>query len=362
MPAPHPLLDPPAFPVDRYAVLADRLQALFATNSDMIFVQAEAILALEAAASSLGRSGLVALNIVTSPYGGFFGDWLRRSGAEVHEVRAEAGRPVTVAAVEAALAALPRLDLVAIVHAETSSGILNPLPQIAAAVKARGALLVVDAVASAGGHPLDIDGWGIDLCVIGPQKALGGPTALSAVAVSPRAWAAMNPPAAYPSLLSLADIKRNWLDTGRGQPAGMPSALEFWALDAALDRLEAEGLPQVIARHEQARHATHAGLIALGAQPWVADERSASTMQTAAPIPSGIEAAALIAAARSFGVTLTPGFGEVRDRLVRLDHTGSRARFDAVLANVVAYGQALQALGVRVDVGAGAAAVAKAYA
>ena len=362
MPAPNPLLDLPPFPGERYAVLADRLKALFATRSDIVFVQAEAILALEAAATSLGRPGMVALNVVTSPYGGFFGDWLRRAGAEVHEVRAEAGRPVTVEAIQAALAALPKVDLVAVVHAETSSGILNPLPAIAAAVKGRGALLVVDAVASAGGHVLDIDGWGIDLCVIGPQKALGGPTALSAVAVSPRAWAVMNPPAAWPSNLSLGDIKRHWLDTGRGQPAGMPSALEFWALDAALDRLEAETLAKLVARHELAARATRAGLAAMGVTPWVGDEAQASTLATAAPVPGGTDPAALIAAAREFGVTLTPGFGEVRDRLVRLDHTGPRANFTPVLANVTAYGQALLKLGVKVDIGAAAAAVAKAYA
>ena len=362
MPSPNALLDLPPFPTDRYAILADRLKALFATKSNIVFVQAEAILALEAAAASLGKPGLVALNIVTSPYGGFFGDWLRRAGAEVHEVRAEAGRPVTVEAVQAASAALPRVDLVAVVHAETSSGILNPLPAIAAAVKAKGALLVVDAVASAGGHVLDIDGWGIDLCVIGPQKALGGPTALSVVAVSPRAWAAMHPPAAWPSNLSLGDIKRHWLDTGRGQPAGMPSALEFWALDAALDRVEAETLPKLIARHELAARASRAALLALGVSPWVADEAQASALATAAPVPPSIEPAALIAAAREFGVTLTPGFGEVRDRLVRLDHTGPRANFTAVLANVTAYGQALQKLGLKVDVGAAATAVATAYA
>jgi aspartate aminotransferase-like enzyme len=268
---------------------------------------------------------------------------------------------VTAEAVQAALASLPKVDLVAIVHAETSSGILNPLPAIAAAVKARGALLVVDAVASAGGHVLDIDGWGIDLCVIGPQKALGGPAALSVVAVSPRAWAAMNPPAAWPSNLSLADIKRHWLDAGRGQPMGMPSALEFWALDAALDRVAAETLPKLIARHELAGRASRAALVALGVPPWVADEALASTLATAAPIPPGIDPAALIAAAREFGVTLTPGFGEVRDRLVRLDHAGPRANFSPVLANVTAYGQALQRLGVKVDVGAAAAAAAKAY-
>ena len=74
----HSLLDLPPFHPDRYSLLADRLKALLATRNDVVFVQAEAILALEAAAASLGRQGLAAVNIVTSPYGGYFGAWLRR--------------------------------------------------------------------------------------------------------------------------------------------------------------------------------------------------------------------------------------------------------------------------------------------
>ena len=225
MPDFTPLLDVPAFPADGYASLADRLQRLLGTTHDVVFVQAEAILALEAAATSLARPGLIALNIVTSPYGGYFGHWLRLGGAKVHDVAAAGGQPITVAAVAQALAALPQVDLVAMVHAETSSGILNPLPEIAALARAHGALLVVDAVASFCGHALDVDGLGIDVCVTGPQKALGGPAGLSMVTVSAAAWEAMSEAGTpSPSNLSLPDIKRNWLDSGRGAVPGMPSA------------------------------------------------------------------------------------------------------------------------------------------
>jgi aspartate aminotransferase-like enzyme len=356
MPAPNPLLDLPPFPADRYAPLADRLKRVLSTTSDAIFVQAEAILALEATATSLGRSGLKALNIVTSPYGGFFGSWLRRAGADVHEVVAEAGQPVSIDAVQAALDAQQRVDLVAMVHAETSSGIVNPLSEVAELVRARGALFVVDAVASVGGHTLELDALGIDVCIVGPQKALGGPAGLSVAAISPRAWLEMarTPPTRpyVPSVLSLLDIKANWLDTGRGPVPGMPSALEFWALDAALDRVEAEGLPALIARHQRAADATRAGLRALGVSPWVADDSDASTLVTAAPVPAGVGPTALVAAAATHGVTLSPGFGAVRDRLVRLDHTGPHANIEQVLANLTAYGSALRALGITADLDA----------
>ena len=358
----NPLLNPPAFPADRYAPLADRLKRLLGTANDLVFVQAEAILALEAAATSLARPGLVAVNIVTSPYGGFFGQWLTRGGAEVTEVRAAGGQPITVEAVKAVLDRLPKVDVVVLVHAETSSGILNPLPEITALAKARGALVVVDAVASFCGHELDVDGLGIDVGVAGPQKALGGPAGLSLVTISAAAWDAMaaaNSPS--PSNLSLLDLKRNWLDGGRGVVPGMPSALEFWGLEAAVSQLEAEGLERRIARHGLAARATLDGLMAMGVKPWVADRRQASALATAATVPEGIDADALLKAAAVLGVPLTAGYGEVRGRLLRLDHTGTRAALGPVLANVVGFGAALVGLGHRVDVGAGAAAVVEAY-
>jgi aspartate aminotransferase-like enzyme len=356
-------LDVPNYPADRYAPLADRLKRLLATESDVLFIQAEALLALEAAASSLARPGLTAINIVTSPYGAYFGAWLKRGGASVHELLAEPGQPIAAAVVAQALEALPAVDVVAVVHGEGANGALNPLAEIAALVRSKGALLVVDAVASVGAHVLEVDALGIDIAVIGAQKALAGPVGLSAVTVSARAWAAIAKVADFsPSSLSLAEIKTAWLDRGRGVLPGTPPPLEFWALEAALDRVEAEGIGNLVARHQLAGKASRAGLRALGVTPWIADDRGASALVTAAPVPSGVDDRVLIAAAARFGVALGRGFGSIEGRLVRLDHTGARAAFGTVLANVVAYGSALASLGQSVDIGAGAAAVAAAYA
>lgn len=132
MPAPDYalLLDPPAFPADRYAALADRLAALMSTNNDVLLVQAEAVLALEAAATSLARPGLRALNIVTSPYGEWFGGWLERGGATVRNLTTAPAKPISLHEVERALDEGPGFDLLAIVHAESASGILNPCPPL----------------------------------------------------------------------------------------------------------------------------------------------------------------------------------------------------------------------------------------
>lgn len=98
------------------------------TRNDVLLIQAEAVLALEAAATSLARPGLRVLNIVTSPYGAWFGGWLERGGATVRNLTASPAKPVTLEEVEQALDEGPDFDLLAIVHAESASGILNPYP------------------------------------------------------------------------------------------------------------------------------------------------------------------------------------------------------------------------------------------
>ena len=362
MPKPPPLLDLPPYPADGYSRLADRIGALLRTKNDILLVQGEAIVALEAVATSIASSKISALNVVTSPYGKWFSDWLRRSGAKVTDVVAQPARPVTVEAFAAALDAAPDVNLVSLVHAESASGILNPLPGIAHLANARGAVLVLDAVASFGGHDLDIDRLGIDIAVIGAQKALAGSSGLSAVCLSGKAWRLIDrPEAPVHSSLSLVDLKRNWLDAGRGVLPGMPSALEFFALEAALDRIEAEGLEAVEARHTLAGAATRDAIRALGLSTWVADV-SASDLVTALILPESVEIAELLGHANLAEAELSAGVGPGAERLLRLNHTGQRARRRPVLANIVALAEALHTIGIGADLDAAKAAIAARYA
>lgn len=356
----NPLHGVPSYPVERYAVFADRIGGILHSRNDILLVQAEAVVALEAAAVSLARPGLTALNIITSPYGGWFGQWLRRGGAAVADIVAEPGLPIEIDAVAKALDAGSRIDVLALVHAESASGILNPLPEILALARARGIVTIVDAVASVGGHGLDVDDLGIDIAVIGPQKALGGPAGVSALSVSRRAWdLILRDGAPRDSILSLADLK-SWVDNGRRILPGTPAPLEFFALETALDRIEAEGLENVVARHALAASATRVGHTALGAPAWVPAAK-ASNLVTAVPVPEALAPTALIAAAERLGVELTEGVGTAPTRLMRLNHTGPRATFQTVLSNVVAYGAALRKAGHPADISAASEAISAAY-
>lgn len=356
----NPLYGAPTYPAERYAALARRIGTILKTNDDVLLVQAEAVVALEAVATSLAKPGLSALNVVTSPYGGWFGQWLRRGGADVIDIVARPGQPIEAEAIAAALDANPDVGVLALVHAESASGILNPLPEITALAGARGIVTIVDAVASVGGHAFDVDALGIDIAVIGPQKALGGPAGISALSVSPRAWQMiLRDDAPRDSILSLADLKA-WVDGGRGALPGTPAPLEFFALEAALDRIEAESVERIVTRHQRAASASRAGLSALGASLWVPAEQ-ASNLVTAVSVPSGIESASVIGFAAGLGVELTPGVGLGSSHLIRLNHTGPRATFQTVLANVVAYGAALRQTGFPANIGAASEAVARTY-
>jgi aspartate aminotransferase-like enzyme len=354
------LLDLPPFPPSRVAGLADRTAALLNTKNDVLIVQGEAILALEAAATSLGRPELRALNIVTSPYGAWFGTWLERGGSSVTNLVAENGLPITLEAVEAAFAS-GAFDLVALVHAESATGILNPLEAIAALAKRHGALLVVDAVASIGGHPVEVDRLGIDIAIIGPQKALAGSAGLSMLSVSPVAWAQIEKPGATEiSSLSLLDLKRNWLDRGRQGLPGMPSSLELHALDAALARIEAEGIDAVIARHVTAAKATREALIALGLTAFTAPD-TASNLATAVVLPVAIGAADALAALAPLNTQISASVGAVSDRVLRIQHTGRKARFEAVAANIAPLAGVLDQFGHEADAGAALARIFSVY-
>mgnify|MGYP002629869890 CR=1 FL=1 len=127
---------------------------------------------------------------------GYFGERLAeiasRTGASVVTVEHAVGEPVSASAIKAELAKHPRVKGVGVVHAETSTGVITPIAEIAKVVHEAGALLVVDAVTSLGGAPLEVDGWDIDVCYSGTQKCIGAPPGLSPITFGARAIEVMN--------------------------------------------------------------------------------------------------------------------------------------------------------------------------
>jgi len=346
--------------LERFRETERLLAELYRTTNDIVLMQGEAVLGLEAAARALVAPGTRCLNLVSGVYAAWFGDWLREYGAEVSELRVPYDEALDPAAVERALAEDGPFALVSIVHSETPSGIENPLAAIGPLAHAHGALMLADVVSSLGGSTLELDAWHIDLAVAGPQKCLAGPPGMSLMAVSGRAWEAMeaNPNAPRGSFLSLLDWKHRWIDGGRVAFPYTPSVSDVNGVHAAISEVLEEGVEVAIARHALAARATRAGARALGLELWPRSDSYAANCVTAVRVPASVTVSALLAHVRArYGVMLSGGYGELKEQLVRLGHMGPASRSLYPLVAVSAFGRGLADLGVAVDVGAGAAAV-----
>lgn len=373
----HPFLDLAPLTAERFASIEQRVAALLHTASDVVVMQGEALLPLEGCIRSAARPGATALNVVTGPYGQTFGGWLRDCGATVVDLEVPYDTAASRDLVAKALADHPETELVSLVHAEAATGNTNPVAEIGPLVREHGALLMVDAVASVAAEPLLTDAWGVDLCVIGAQKAMGGPAGVSAVSVSDRAWERIsaNPRAPRRSYLSLLDWKERWIDTGRTALPHAPAQLEMLALEACADRIEADGLDAVIARHRAASAATRAGVRAMneqsdeGLRPYVHRDRDAAPAATTLRAPASVDARALVTTALAVSapdgarpLPLAAGGGALAREMLRVNHYGPDASPATVVRCLTGLAAALRAAGLPADTDAATAAAETAWA
>lgn len=345
--------------LERFRDLERKVAELFLTEGTVILPQGEAVLGIEAAARSVVRPGMRCLNLVSGVYAKWFGDWLRSYGAEVTEIEVPYDEAIDPAEVEQALDQRGDFELVALVHSETPSGIENPLEEIATLAKRAGALMFVDAVSAVGGTELRTDEWGVDVCIGGPQKCLGGPPGISLVTVSAAAWEAIerNPEAPRSSYLSLLDWRERWIEGGREAFAYTPSVVDVNGVHAAIAEVLEEGLDAAIARHQTAAAACRAGVTAMGLELWPRREETSASCVTAVRVPDGVEVPRVLGHVRErYGVMLSGGYGELKSRLFRLGHMGPASRSLYPVVAVSAFGRGLADLGVDVDIGAGAEA------
>jgi aspartate aminotransferase-like enzyme len=345
-------------PIDAatYAETERRLAELLDTQRDLLILQGEAILVLEATARGLGGPGVRVLNLVSGPYGEAIGDWLAVGGAAVRHLAVEFDSAIGADVVRETLEHA-EFDVVSVVHAEAATGVVNPLEEIAAAAHAAGAVVLVDAVASVGAEPLPIDDWDLDLVMLGTQKAMSGPAGVCALVASERGWAqiASNEQAPRSSILSLLDWKDQWIDAGRVKVPGYAYDYEMRALIAALDELDGDvGLQRLVALHHRAGVASRAGARALGLDTWVANESDAASVVTLLRPPAGVAVTTLVEAARSHlqdgqQALITSAPGPLGEFALRVNHTGAGARSEAVIAALTALATGLSQLGLRPD-------------
>jgi alanine-glyoxylate transaminase/serine-glyoxylate transaminase/serine-pyruvate transaminase len=294
---------------------------------------------------------------------GYFGDRIHqialRAGAEVFPLRAPWGEPISPGRVRIALREHPQVRLVALVHAETSTGVLQPLEEIAEIVHQHGALLLVDCVTSLGGVPVLCDAWGIDAAYSCTQKALSCPPGLSPVTLSERAWERVSrrKRAAQSWYLDLKLLVEYWL--GNRTYHHTPPAAMIYALREGLRLVLEEGIEQRVARHRHLAEALWAGLEALGL-PCLATPPHRLPTLTTVLVPEHLDEARVRATLRDrFNLEIGGGLGPLRGKVWRIGLMGAGATPANLLLLLSALETALAAEGYPLQPGAAVAAAAR---
>jgi|694.fasta_scaffold75684_2 alanine-glyoxylate transaminase/serine-glyoxylate transaminase/serine-pyruvate transaminase len=244
------------------------LRQVFRTANPLTFpVSGTGMAGMECIAVNLVEPGDEVIVCVNGVFGGRMKDVMERCGATVHALEAPWGEVFAPEQIAAALDRHPKAKLVGIVHAETSTGAHQPIAGLADIVHGAGALFVVDAVTSLGGHELRVDDWGIDAIYSGTQKCLGCPPGLAPVSFADRALAAMDARKTKPQswYLDVSMLRKYYTAGGGGRVYHHTAPVNMtYALREALAIVLEEGLDARVARHAAMHRRLRAGLEALG--------------------------------------------------------------------------------------------------
>lgn len=316
------------------------LRAIFRTDGDVYPLVGSGSVAVEATIGSFLATGQ-RLAVVRN---GFFGDRIAEIaaayGIEVVPIEVPWGEAARPELVRRVLEGGPLPDALALVHSETSTGVQNPVREIAAVSAEFRVPVIVDAVSSLGGAELRMDEWGIVLCATATQKALAAPAGFGLVAVSAEGWRHMdaNPVKDHGWYLNLRNWRRNAHAWGDWHPqlATIPTGA-FSALHLRVQHILDVGLDRYIERHSRACRRFRDGVRSLGL-PLLAPDEDASPLVTAVEVAPDFRPPEIVAYLRdNHDLWVSGGLGPLRDRVIRVGHMGkatSEEYVDAVLAGL----------------------------
>jgi alanine-glyoxylate transaminase/serine-glyoxylate transaminase/serine-pyruvate transaminase len=313
----------------------DRLRTLWAThNAVTLPVSGTGSAGMEAAFVNTVGPGDVVVVGVNGMFGERMCDVAARCGAQVIRVDSEWGQPLDPAAL---LEAHPAPKVIALVHAETSTGVRNDVAEVAAG---KGdALLLADCVTSLGGIPVSIDEWGVDIAYSGTQKCLGVSPGLAPFTIGARAWERRlaKPQSWYLDLGMIGDYTAG---ATRKYHHTAPIAM-INSLHAALGAVLSEGLAAAWARHAECGRSLQDGLEKMGLQLW-APEGHRLPQLTTVVIPDGVDDAAIRRLLlQRYGIEIGGGVGPWAGKIWRIGCMGHTARPRNVILLLAALGELL---------------------
>jgi len=335
--APIGYLDPELFTM--LDTLRANLRTLFGTrNAFTLPLTGTGMAGMESCLVNLVEAGDTVVIGVNGFFGGRMVEICNRLGANVVTVEGEWGKPLDVQKFADALKPLDNVKLVGAVHAETSTGVRNPVAEIAALAHAKDALFLADAVTSLGGIPVEVDKSGIDVCYSATQKCVGAPPGLSPITVSDRA---------LQTALSRKSPVANWYydwklllayyDEPHAYHHTVPVNL-YYALHEALLEMMEEGLETRYARHQSVSDRLIGGIAELGMLPFAAEGSRLPTLNSVT-LPPKISDEIVVRKRllTEFGIEIGGGLGALKGQIWRIGTMGASASIRNVLLLLSAF-------------------------
>jgi aspartate aminotransferase-like enzyme len=345
----------PAFDAVYERVLS-RLPAVFRTQNAVLAYASSGSGAMESAVANLVRPGDAVLACAAGKFGERWIQLCEAYGAELVRYEPGWGERLDPAEIDRLLTESPDVKVAFATLSETSTGIVHDVQAIADVARRHDVILAVDAISGLGAAELRQDEWGVDVVVAGSQKALMCPPGLAFASVSERALA-------YAAERGEGRYYFDWGRTAKSQGTGAspftPAVSLFFGLDVALGLIEAEGLENVLARHQILARATRAGAAAIGLELF-GDPDERSTVVTAVELPEDVDGGKVPGALRKLGITANGGQDHLKGKIIRIAHCGYFGAFD-IVTSLSGLEMVLQQLGREVEHGAAAGAAQKVF-
>ena len=300
---------------------------VFKTSSDLILLTSSGTGGLESAVANLVSPGDEVVVALCGNFGERFAGLASAYGADVVRLEFEWGQPVDADDLAHVLEHHPKARVLLLTHNETSTGLTNPLRDLARVGRDAGRVVVVDGVSSISSIEIETDAWGVDVAVSGSQKGWMAPPGIALVSVSARAWE-MQSKARSPRYYFDWKEAKTWADKGM-TPFTTAVSVAF-ALQEGIRMLEEEGLPNVYERHARLARATQTGLEALGFRLYAREGFRSNTVTAALP-PDGLNVDAFRKLLHDkHAVVIAGGQAKMAGKMIRVGHLGAVAEGDVV--------------------------------
>ncbi|PAV28393.1 aminotransferase [Virgibacillus profundi] len=304
-----------------YKDATERIKSVFGTKQDILLLPSGGTAALEAAVVNTVSPGEEIVVITVGAFGDYFVSICEKYGLHVHKLEKNWGEACTKEELVEFLKPLSNIKAVFATYNETSTGILNPVKQLAEAVHEHSnALFIIDGVSGIGGAPAEMDEWGIDILVTGSQKAMMLPPGLALIAVNEKAWKVIEDNSSTSYYLNLLSY-REW--AAKSMTPNTPAISLIMGLSAVSDLIEEEGgFSKTIERHEVMKNMVRESMKALSIELLTSDEYASPTI-TAIRTPEGLNLAAYLGhLKKKYHLDFAGGLGPLQGKIFRFGHMG----------------------------------------